>query len=330
MRIDLHAQEAAFEDGQLPREDLNELLGCLRRHLGYGAERSWRLISARKKLGNALFEIEESGPQGTRRYIGKTGREERVQTQFQALRELHEAGFRPPSEFTVAEPIAYLPERNCILVEKAPGVAAMDTILAQAQCARSAVLKCAQWAAALHASGLEPPRWSEDVPRLQRWSAELQESLPEYAARFHQVVERVLPEIARTEESALVPCHGDFHPINILVASSGRVTAIDLDKFATRDRHAEIGYCLGQVASIGFHRLGSFGATAELRSVLLQAYETRSGVVLDRLRTGVYMAFTFIAGLHYLFVAFKKQQANCIEPWLDAAARCLEGGIELP
>src|SRR6185369_14904647 len=60
MLYDLTVSDACFAEGHAP-QDIDEVFGWARHRLGPAA-RSWRLISARRKLGRTLFEIEEETP----------------------------------------------------------------------------------------------------------------------------------------------------------------------------------------------------------------------------------------------------------------------------
>ena len=95
------------------------------------------------------------------------------------------------------------------------------------------------------------------------------------------------------EPGGVCPSHGDFHPMNVFV-SRDRVTAIDLDTLASRDREMDIGYFLAQTAIFGVHLFGSFGETSNLRNEFL-----RHCGPLDRHRAVAHMAAAILQSLHY-------------------------------
>src|SRR5688500_10836845 len=82
----------------------------------------WQMIAARPKLNKLLFEIAA----GERRYIGKTARGERSTKVFATLRQLWDAGLRPPNRYTVTEPVVVVPARELVVVEKAPGAPLLE------------------------------------------------------------------------------------------------------------------------------------------------------------------------------------------------------------
>src|SRR5215204_2295017 len=102
------ASDASFIHRSAP-ENIEGMLAWVRETLGLDDDRPWRLISARRKFGKTLFEIEEESPAGPVRLIGKFGKRERTETLCYALAALRNAGFAPPARCTVPELIACVP-----------------------------------------------------------------------------------------------------------------------------------------------------------------------------------------------------------------------------
>lgn len=328
MIIDSSAVNPAFADGHLPELNLNELVQLARKELGLNASRPWRLISARRKLSKVLFELEEERPDGPVRFIAKISPEERTRVAFEALRSLWDAGFRPPGRFTVVEPVAYLPKRDLIIVERAPGAELVDLIQQRAANAHRNVQATAEWLARLHGADVRCDRWSEAGTDPEVWARDLSTVLPEQSQLLAAVVDRARRRIP-SEPADLVPCHGDFHPLNMFIADNGRLTGIDLDKFGKRDRTEEVAYFLSQTASIGFHRMGSFAATSDLRRTFLDRYRDCSGTSLDPAAMAPYIALTLIKNLHFDLFTYKTGRVHIAQDWLKAADGCLAGKIHL-
>ena len=136
-------KDALFATGRAPKSDLMTVLVRIQERRGCRSG-EWRMISARRKMGRTLFEIEERSGQKVRRIVGKICRHEKAKVLYQALRGLWMSGWRPPDKYTVSEPVAYFPERCLILQEKAPGRPALEAILAGGEKAESAGQACAQ------------------------------------------------------------------------------------------------------------------------------------------------------------------------------------------
>ena len=324
MNIDLEGSDPVFtQPGKRQAADIAEIIGRVRAELGFGDDRPWRLVSSRLKLTKTFFEVEELTPAGPRRLIGKVSPSKSAQTAFNSMRLLWDAGLRPPSLFTVAEPVAYLPDRFLLLQEKAPGVQLLQKIKAgeahpgDAHCA-------ADWLTALQR--LDVPAEPSVSPgfNLESCRQELPAALPEHAARLERLVNSIAAAVE--PRTTLVPSHGDFHPMNVYIAAD-RVTAIDLDTFAAREPMTDVAYFLAQSAIMGFLMKGTFDVTSALRRAFVDAYEQNSSIAPDRSRIGLQMALAFVRSLHYDFCILHTHPEAAVVPFLDAAARALEGDI---
>src|SRR5688572_6927449 len=130
MLYDSTIRDAAFAEGR-PPADIDQLLSWAQLQLHIGNGTRWKLISARRKMGTVLFEIEEDAPSGARRLIGKFGNTGRAATLYRSLQLLRNAGFAPPSLYTVPEPVAVAVEREFVLQEKVPGTQALPLLLVE-------------------------------------------------------------------------------------------------------------------------------------------------------------------------------------------------------
>jgi aminoglycoside phosphotransferase (APT) family kinase protein len=323
MLYDLTVSDACFAEGHAP-QDIDEVFGWARHRLGPAA-RSWRLISARRKLGRTLFEIEEETPSGPRRLIGKLGHPEREATLYRTLAALRDAGFRPPAKFTVPEPVAYLAERGFVLQEKAPGNSAGGAVAAGGEAAESTAMDCARWLARLHGCPVAAKQDTIDEQAVSHWALELQAVEPSEARRIEKIIQAVLH---RSVERIIkiLPSHGDFHPGNIFIAGSERVTGIDIDKFAHREPEADIGWFLMQTAAFGFFERGSFECTAAARRAFLDSYELQARTPIRADRAALYMALAFLKNLHFELVLLNTGRKQFAEPWLWAAETAILDG----
>jgi hypothetical protein len=304
---------------------MDELLASARRRLAMNGIPPWRLISARRKLGKTLFEVEEETASGPRRLIGRIGPERRAGTLYAALEALWNAGFRPPSRLTVTQPVALLDERGLVLQEKAPGRQALDLILEGEHETRLAAEASADWLAALHGCAVRVAPADAHPPAISRWAGELAPLLPADADRIRRIENAVLHEL-RQPSPPPVPCHGDFHAMNIFVAPSGRITAIDLDKFCVREPESDVGYFLAQTAAFGFLEKASFDVTALARRTFLERYQSARGGPVHTRRVATYMAMAFLKNLHFELVLLSTGRTQYADPWIGAAASAILNG----
>jgi aminoglycoside phosphotransferase (APT) family kinase protein len=278
-----------------------------------GIRQPWRLISARGKLGKTLFEAEE----GHRRLIGIISKSERMGHAFDSLRMVWAGGMRSPGAFTVVEPVGYVPELKMMIMEKAGGELLWPAIERGSEYALEHTEMAAQWLAALHGLPVDPPMWSEDRSRIERWGSQLKNTLPKEAARIDELLGSILERL--TSEAELVPSHGDFHGGNLFVAAGPRVTVIDLDKFGLREREFDVAYFLAQSACMGFWRSGSFEWTRPFRDRFFAAYEQHSGVALNAERMSVHTAATLLQNLNYDLNVFKTGRVELAPAFLELA-----------
>jgi Ser/Thr protein kinase RdoA (MazF antagonist) len=160
---------------------------------------------------------------------------------------------------------------------------------------------------------------------MERCSGELASEVPSQASRIARLGDEISGALRAFTSLDLVPCHGDYHPMNVFIDDDGRVTVIDLDTLSSCERESDIAYFCAQTAIMGYFEFGSFGDTLPVREAFLSGY----GLPLDSRRLGVYAAEAFLRSLHYDLCILRTNQRTLIDPWLTAAAQCLSGDIRL-
>ena len=318
--------------------ELAALSTILKDHLRLNGRECCRLTGFCRKMGKSILEFSVfpigSSHGDPRPYIGKVYRADRGRKGFEALSLAWNAGFRPPSLFTVVRPVAYVPARFLLLQEKAPGRAVADIMFEEIrrgrlEVAAEAMEQTARWLAAFHSLAVAGNSRLEQIrTNLSRHQRELTEFLPDHAGRIERLCQECLARLQERELMALVPSHGDFHPMNVFVAGDGRVTGIDLDTFGLQERTADVAYFLAETAIMGYHRLGSFDATAPARRHFLRSYcDAWRPVSSERL--GLYLALTFLQSLFYDLCILHTGNKAMVEPWLTNSERCLDGSRSL-
>jgi aminoglycoside phosphotransferase (APT) family kinase protein len=323
MLFDPTVSDATYVDGRPPK-DIKETIESIREELGLDGDRPWSLISARTKLGRVLFEIEEETSLGPRRLIGKLGQTERAVTLYQTLTALREAGFKPPSRMTVPEPVACIPQKGVVLQEKVAGRHASDLLVENSGRASFAAADCGRWLAALHQCDVAARPIPVDCGPVTQWTRELIEVVPNHKNDLDAIAKAIRDAFARDAGPA-VPSHGDFHPMNILIKGTQRVTGLDMDKFGAREAEADIGWFLMQTAGFGFFQSGSFNTTEHARRAFITCYETETGKPIRADRAALQMAMAFLKNLHFELVLLKTGRTEYAKPWLNAADAVLKG-----
>jgi aminoglycoside phosphotransferase (APT) family kinase protein len=261
--------------------------------------------------------------------IGKLGKSERAGTLHNTLKLLRAAGFRPPGKFIVPEPVAHISERGFVLQEKVAGIQVSDLMLETSESSRAAATESAKWLASLHTCGVRAPAGLSDRETVSEWTRDLARVAPESTARLHDITGGILQQLSIPAAES-VPCHGDFHPMNIFIDEGKRVAVIDIDKFAEREPESDVGYFLMQAAAFDFFKNNSFDFTADARRAFVDTYEAERGRPIRRGRVAMFMAIAFLKNLHFELVLLKTGKVRYLEPWLEGATMAIaDENIEL-
>ena len=304
--------------GNRAAEGVPDLMGFARQRLNIGDERPWRLISSRAKLDKTLFEVEERTPSGTKHLIGKVAKSEKSKGAHWILQSLWDAGFQPPSQYCVPEPIAYFPERLLLIQGRATGTQLSEKIRSLSANTDDAT-RAAEWLLALQQArfaGLQ----TGSVGDFQRVCNELTLALPSATRRLRPLTRFIGAHLE--PDTPGVPSHGDYHPMNIFV-DERRVTAIDIDTFAAREPMFDVGYFVAQTAIMGFHESRSFAPTEEFRAAFLQTIADRAPARFRKERIRVHVSFALLRSLHYDFCILRANPQHLVDPFLSAAERAL-------
>jgi hypothetical protein len=259
----------------------------------------------RANLGKTMFEIGHDG----RRLIGKVSKTQNRVDTYGLMQRVWDAGMRPPSRFIITEPIAWFPERSLLLQSKAEGQNVLDLVRNRDPRALEAVELAAGWLHAMQSLVVDLPPAADLSPMLDRCINELQHP------RAQALLEAIRSDL--TPHSP-VPAHGDFHPQNVFVSDDRLTTAIDLDTLCRHEPAFDVAWFLTQMASMGYHKMGRFSATAEHRKRFRVCAPTVSD---DRVR--LHVRFALIRSLHYDLCILKLKDHSHVEDFLDAAEHAL-------
>ena len=164
--------------------DLNDIVSLVAHALDDAHVESCRVVRLRKKMRKMFFEVEVRGKGGLRQYIGKIYGSDRGRTHFEALQRLRNAGFCPPSSFTVVHPVAYIDEHCLLLQEKAPGRPLADVLSNGDTAATKALAQAGLSLATLHSTVVESHARIEKIAEnITRYGNELAAVLPRESAR---------------------------------------------------------------------------------------------------------------------------------------------------
>jgi hypothetical protein len=230
--------------------------------------------------------------------IAKTYRGDKGRTAFSGMSALWNSNLRTSDAVTIAEPLAFLDERNVLLQGPVPGASTLEELL------RSAVGDGDQWIdhlhsltvrtgrglAALHTCGARggPATWQDQMAELRGRVIRLGGWFPRVAREVEPVL-RWLEDLSdRTDPQPPVPSHRSFRPAQVLVDGS-TISFVDFDGFCEAEPAMDLALFTSTTMSIGIRLSPERGTSTsldeldELRRRFLHAYAGVAPLGRDRL-----------------------------------------------
>lgn len=198
--------------------------------------------------------------------------------------------------FPAARPLAFVGAEGpfgapFMIMERLPGEPMLNWIARNPLRIWRGCARLADLHASLH--GLDPSGWpvAETGPLVDRRLAFLRDAAERFA--FHDLDAGIA--WLDTRKSIVIPeerivCHGDFHPLNILVDARGRFSVVDWASAFTGDRHADVANTLLELTRVPTTSLplAQRALAAVVRRLVgrryLSCYRRRLPVDLARLR----------------------------------------------
>ena len=284
----------------------------------------------KRHRSRCTFEIALPAANGWRCLIGKVYATDRFDV-YRAMDEIRRAGFGPEDEFSIPEPLAYVPELRLLLQEKVHGARAKQILLTGNERERAeASERCARWLARFHAVA---PRLGP-VYRLDKHLNSLEQrsrSLAELGGPLADKATRLCAQLTAAAQGLgtleLCAGHGEYTCGQILLAV-GRTVTVDWDGYDVADPCRDVAAFLVELRRIGLKQPPAIPALDQAADIFLKTYAAsgRSDVTAR-------MAFQKAA----LCLKRAKQDVRKQAPgWperagatLDEGLRVLEQGIEV-
>ena len=141
---------------------------------------------------------------------------------YRAMERIARAGFGPKAEFSIPEPLAFLPALNLLLMEKVQGVRAKESFVGGNERDRAeAAERCALWLARFHTvaprSGpiLDPNRY---LLSLEQWSGRIAELGEPLADKVGRLLERLKAGASMLGPIEMCAGHGSYCHAQIILA----------------------------------------------------------------------------------------------------------------
>lgn len=198
---------------------------------------------------------------------------------YRTMQDIQLAGFGSQDEFSIPQPLAYLPGLRLLLQEKVQGQRAKQVFLTDSERDRTkASVRCARWLAKFHAVGprsgviLDPLDQLQSVTRWFQTIAKLGQPLADMA---EQLSRRLQERAAEATGMARCAGHGSFNCNQIIVAE-GRTIAFDWDGYDVTDPCRDVARFLVALQRLAFKYLGSIRALDGSAEVFLKTYQAVS------------------------------------------------------
>jgi len=199
---------------------------------------------------------------------------------YQAMQGISEAGFGSEAEFSIPEPLAYLPSLRLLLQERVEGMPAQLIFRFGDEPQRAAAAeRCARWLARFHA--LAPPSGpvlnvEEILRRCERRRDLIAHEGGALAAKSERLFERL--RAARTALGSTPMCagHGDYSPSQVVLAE-GRTVVFDWDLYNSADPAHDVARFIIGLERQGLKELGSLGALDRAVEAFLKTYSASGG-----------------------------------------------------
>jgi hypothetical protein len=206
--------------------------------------------------------------------IGKVYATDRADV-FQTMERIRQAGFGPQDEFSIPQPLVYLPSLCLLVQEKVGGLRAKEIFRAgdERSCAAAAE-RCARWLAQFHAVAPKAgPLFDSNccLSLMRRRSQRIGELGRRFADKAARLLERL--EDAASSLSPVEMCagHGSYGGAHVIPAE-GRTVVFDWDGYDLADPARDVGRFLAALRHSALGGLGSIRALDAAAEVFLRTY----------------------------------------------------------
>jgi aminoglycoside phosphotransferase (APT) family kinase protein len=221
-----------------------------------------------------VFETAWRGPGGPQSWIGKVYAADRADV-YHTMDAMTRAGFGPDAEFSIPEPLAYIPALRCLLQENVAGRPATDLFLSDDERDRLRMSeRCARWLARFHT--LAPrsgPVFDLGTYQLsiEKWSRRIAGAGGAFADKAGHLRAQLQIAAARLDLLETCPTHGSFTHHQV-IAAAGRTVTFDWDDHAVADPGYDVARFMVGLRRLALRCLGSIRALDGAADAFLRAY----------------------------------------------------------
>jgi aminoglycoside phosphotransferase (APT) family kinase protein len=194
---------------------------------------------------------------------------------FQAMERINRAGFGPQEEFSIPQPLAYLPSLHLLVQEKVEGSRAAEIFRAGdvPSCAAAAE-RCARWLARFHSIARKAgPVFDARccLGLLRRRSHRIGEVAGRFADKAARLRERLEDAASSLSRVELRAGHGSYSGAHVIPAAD-RTVVFDWDGYGVADPARDVGRFLAALRHSALGWLGSIRVLDAAAEVFLKTY----------------------------------------------------------
>jgi len=193
--------------------------------------------------------------------VAKIDHQDKGRNAYESMKALWDASFGSGNSVRIAEPLAYDPDlrvfvQGPVWEERTLAdlfLSALDEGTPEAMdVLRATMSKTAMGLADVHRSGVEIGQkvtWEEEIAEVQAQVRELSAVFPNLSSGAALFLERIGRIEAATPRDPLVPSHGTFRPVQVLL-NKGEVSFIDFDSFCQSEPARDISMFLASLMTL--------------------------------------------------------------------------------
>lgn len=260
----------------------------LAQHLDLPSFSPWRWDASRQVRVRLLkwdqgdrctLEIGLRTETGWQEVIGKVYAKDRADV-YQAMQGLRRAGFVREAEFSIPQPLVYVPSLRLLLLEKVEGLPANQVFLKSSERGRDAASeRCARWLAQFQTVA---PRsgplfqLADHLSNIERWSRHVAKLGEPFADGSAQLFRRIQTAATALREIELCAGHGEYSYYHIIFAGQRTVT-FDWDSYRVADPAYDVARFATALQRLALGHLGSIRALDRPVEVFVKTYLATGG-----------------------------------------------------
>lgn len=262
---------------------------------------------------------------GKRELIGKVYATDRRDV-FQVMKQISDSGFGPKEEFSIPEPISFVPELNLLLQEKVAGPLATEIFLTGSEHERAfAAERCALWLANFHTHAPQLGSvFALTNELMESWAQRLAKRAEQVVAKALLLFRRLAAIGIRRDGIEVRSCHGTYCHYQIILNDT-RTVALDWDGYCLADPALDVARFMVILQQLAFNSQGSFKGLNRAGEVFYRTYLAASRSEVAK-QLPLYMAALYLKHAKD-YVKRDDVRPEMAEAMLDEGLRILEEDI---